>query len=254
MITREQIPTVMNHPVHGAGGSKIGKAEHVFIDDVTGRPEWVGVKTAMFGGGDTLVPIRDATVVGDHLEVPYPKDKIKDAPQVDVDSTGHLSEQGEHRLYDYYGIDRSASGQRAGRPAPGPAPAARNTDDAMTRSEEHLRVGTERRASGRARLHKYVVTEEEQQTIPLRHEEARVVREPVTEANRGPAEAGPEISEAEHELTLHAERPVVETRAEPVERVRLTTEERTEQQTVKGKARKERIEADIEEEGKGRRA
>ena len=35
------------------------------------------------------------------------------------------------------------------------------TDDAMTRSEEHLRAGTETREAGRARLRKYVVTEQE---------------------------------------------------------------------------------------------
>jgi uncharacterized protein (TIGR02271 family) len=116
----------------------------------------------------------------------------------------------------------------------------------MTRSEEHLRVGVERRETGRARLRKYVVTEDVEQTVPLRHEEVRIEREPITEANRGDALAGPEIGEAEHEVILHEERPVVETEAVPVERVRLTTEEHTEQETVHGRVRKERIEGDAE--------
>lgn len=43
--------------------------------------------------------------------------------------------------------------------------------------------------------------------------------------------AGSAISEGEHEVTLHAERPVVEKVAEPVERVRLTAESTTEEET-----------------------
>ncbi|WP_241965649.1 YsnF/AvaK domain-containing protein, partial [Streptomyces sp. MH60] len=119
-------------------------------------------------------------------------------------------------------------------------------DEAMTRSEEQMHVGVERHESGRARLRKYVVTEEVQQTVPVTHEEVRVVREPITDANRDEALAGPEISEAEHEVTLHAERPVVETETVPVERVRMTTEELTENETVRGQVRKERIEAETE--------
>ncbi|WP_435823842.1 YsnF/AvaK domain-containing protein [Kitasatospora aureofaciens] len=115
----------------------------------------------------------------------------------------------------------------------------------MTRSEERMHVGVERYETGRAKLRKYVVTEDEQQTVPVRHEEARIEREPVTEADRGAAMSGETISEAEHEVTLHAERPVVHTEAVPVERVGLVTEEHVEQETVSGRMRKERIEANL---------
>ncbi|MFD4683152.1 YsnF/AvaK domain-containing protein, partial [Streptomyces sp. NPDC058461] len=117
-------------------------------------------------------------------------------------------------------------------------------DSAMTRSEEQMHVGVERREAGRARLRKYVVTEEVQRTVPVRHEEVRVEREPITEANRDAALSGPEITEAEHEVTLHEERPVVETETVPVERVRLATEEHVEEETVRGEVRKERIETE----------
>lgn len=252
MITREQIPTVLDHPVYDTDDNKIGDARHVFLDDVTGRPEWVSVKTGLFGTSESFVPITHASVVEDHLKVPYPKDKVKDAPNVDVDAGGHLSEQEEHRLYEYYGFDWDAAWQQATQP--GTDREAGTADDAMTRSEERMRVGTERQETGRARLRKYVVTEDVQQTVPVRHEEVRVEREPVTDANRDAATAGPDISEAEHEVTLHAERPVTQTEAEPVERVRLTTDEQTEQETVTGKVRKEKIEADVpDEEDKRRR-
>ncbi|GAB3107958.1 PRC and DUF2382 domain-containing protein [Streptomyces calidiresistens] len=305
MITREQIPAVLDHPVHDRRGKKIGDAKHVFLDDATGRPEWVSVKTGLFGTNESFVPIHEANLVEDHLEVPYDKDMVKDAPNVDVDSGGHLSEQEEHRLYEHYGIDWDAAWQDANAPGAGgwahsdreqrtgtemeadtggwedteprldagigtgsegraaqepptadapPGYRGPGADDAMTRSEERMHVGKERRETGRARLRKYVVTEEEQRTVPVSREEVRVEREPITDANRESAVSGPEITESEHEVTLHEERPVVETRTEPVERVRLDTEEHTEEEPVRGEVRKERIEADTPDEpGRGDR-
>ncbi|GHJ93904.1 photosystem reaction center subunit H [Streptomyces sp. NE5-10] len=279
MIAQEQIPTVLDHPVYDTEGKKIGDAKHVFLDDATGRPEWVTVKTGMFGTSESFVPIKDASVVSDHLEVPYSKDRVKGAPHVDVDGGGHLDASEEQRLYEYYGIAWDEAWQRANEPGDrgwargegdgtaGAAGAAglagtagmTGTDDtaaplgdAMTRSEERMHVGTEEVETGHVRLRKYVVTEEVQQTVPVRHEEVRVVREPITDANRDEALSGPEISEAEHEVTLHEERPVVETRAVPVERVRLETDEVTEEETVTGQVRKERIEIEGEDTGVAR--
>ncbi|WP_149549138.1 DUF2382 domain-containing protein [Streptomyces marokkonensis] len=282
MITREEISILLDHPVYDGDGNKIGDAKHVFLDDASGRPEWVTVKTGMFGSNESFVPIRDAALVQDHLEVPYRKDKIKNAPNVDIDAGGHLSMDEEQRLYDYYGINwdsvlgepeegerTSGTGTAGTAGAAGAAGAAglrddtfreagapRTTgeartgprDDAMTRSEEEMHVGVERRETGRARLRKYVVTEEVQQTVPVRHEEVRVEREPITDANRDEAMSGPDISEAEHEVTLHEERAVVTTETVPVERVRMTTEETSEEETVRGQVRKERIEAETETE------
>jgi len=122
-----------------------------------------------------------------------------------------------------------------------------NTDDAMTRSEEQLRVGTETREAGRARLRKHVVTEHEQVSVPVSREEVRVEREPITEANRGDAYDGAAISEEEHEVVLREERPVVDKEAVPVERVRLGTETHTDTETVGGEVRKEQIEFDGDE-------
>ncbi|SFO32891.1 conserved domain-containing protein [Geodermatophilus obscurus] len=120
------------------------------------------------------------------------------------------------------------------------------TDNAMTRSEEHLQVGTQQVEAGRARLRKYVVTENVTQTVPVSHEEVRVEREPITDANVGNAYDGPAISEEEHEVVLHAERPVVSKEATPVERVRLDTQTVTEQQQVSEQVRKEEIEVDTD--------
>jgi len=90
-----------------------------------------------------------------------------------------------------------------------------------------------------------VVTEQQQVDVPVRREEVRLDREPITESNRGGAFDGPAITESEHEVTLRAERPVVETEAVPVERVRLGKETVTDRETVGGDVRKEHIETDI---------
>ena len=112
-------------------------------------------------------------------------------------------------LYAYYekarvlGGERLRLGSRAGRRGH----LSPTTDDAMTRSEEELRVGNDAaRESGRARLRKYVVTEQVEMTVPVQREEVRVEREPITDANVGEATAGPDISEEEHEVVLHEER------------------------------------------------
>jgi uncharacterized protein (TIGR02271 family) len=114
----------------------------------------------------------------------------------------------------------------------------------MTRSEEHLNVGTEQVEASRARLRKYVVTDQQSVQVPVSREEVRVQREPITDANRGDALSGGQITEEEHEVVLTAERPVVTTEAVPVERVRLGTETVTQKQTVTGDIRKEQIEVD----------
>jgi uncharacterized protein (TIGR02271 family) len=273
VITQEQIQAVLDHPVYDPEGQKIGDASHVFLDDVTGKPEWVSVKTGLFGTRESFAPIREASMVEDHLTVPFAKDKVKDAPNVDVDAGGHLSVDEEHRLYEHYGMAWDESWQRANEPGEGgwaaagtsgtaagtaadTMPAGTGTaggmtagDDAMTRSEEHMHVGAERREVGRARLRKYVVTEDVELTVPLRHEEVRVEREPITDGNVEAAMSGPEITESEHEVILHEERPVTTVETVPVERVRLTTEEHTEEETVRGQVRKEKIDTEGVEDG-----
>ena len=85
------------------------------------------------------------------------------------------------------------------------------------------------------------MTENVTQTVPVSHEEVRLEREPVTDANRGAAVSGSDISEDEHEVTLRAERPVVNKETVPVERVRLGTETVTEDHEVSETLRKEQI-------------
>jgi uncharacterized protein (TIGR02271 family) len=233
-------------------GDKIGKIDELYQDQETGRPEWALVNTGLFGTKKTFVPLRGAQATGEDVRVPVEKAQVKDAPGIEAD--GVLGEAEERRLFEHYGVDYTTGGTTTATDGPamsgmttatdGHDVSGPNTDDAMTRSEEELRVGTERREAGRARLRKYIVTEHEQRTVPVRREEVRVEREPITEGNVDQAIEGPEISEEEHEVVLHEERPVAETEVVPKERVRLTTEEHTDEETVSADLRKERIETD----------
>lgn len=139
------------------------------------------------------------------------------------------------------GTGTAAAGRTEGYDTSGPT-----TDDAMTRSQERVRTGTERVEAGRARLRKYVVTEHEEVSVPVTREEVRVEREPVTDANAGDATSGPDLSEEEHEIVLTEDRPVVTTEAVPVERVRLTKDEVEDTQTVGVDVREERIDTDAD--------
>jgi uncharacterized protein (TIGR02271 family) len=236
-------------------GNKVGKVSQIYLDIETGQPEWVAVNTGLFKSRSSFVPLQGATADGDQLVIAYDKALVSDAPQVDDDGSV-LSPEEEQRLYGYYGLaytssDAYASPEPYASPeaytSPEAEPYARSgagTDTAMTRSEEQLSVGTVRQEAGRVRLRKYVVTENVQTTVPVSHEEVRVEREPITEANRDAALAGPEISEAEHEVVLTEERPVVQKEVVPVERVRLATETVTEQAQVNEQVRKEQIETE----------
>jgi uncharacterized protein (TIGR02271 family) len=221
------------------------------------------VSSGLFGTKSNFVPLAGASPDGEDVRAQVTKDQVKDAPGVEAD--GELSEEEERRLFEHYNVPYTTEGSTtaegrpdagqndqtdrgtAGRDVSGP-----ETDDAMTRSEEELRVGTSQREAGRARLHKYVVTEEVTKTVPVQREEVRIEREPITDANRDEAMSGADISEEEHEVVLREEVPVVEKRAVPKERVRLDTETVSEEREVSEEVRKEQIDTEGIEQGRNR--
>jgi len=115
-------------------------------------------------------------------------------------------------------------------------------DDAMTRSEERLHVGKESVEAGKAKLHKYVTSEHVEKEVPLQKESVVLEREPITDANRDRAYAGPEIKEAEYEVNLREEVPVVSKETVAKERVRLAKNVEQTTESVGGDVRKEHIE------------
>jgi uncharacterized protein (TIGR02271 family) len=238
----------IGHDLADEGGHKIGRVEEVYVDDRSSTAEWIAVTTGMFGTKVSFVPLRGLWSDGDRLVSPWSKDQVKDAPQAEAD--GHLSPEEEERLYQHYDMRTgdAAAAPRAGREQAdvdaGHDTSGPDTDDAMTRSEEELRVGTTEREAGRARLRKWVETEHQTVTVPVRKEKAQLVTEPITDANADAAMSGPDLSEEEHEIVLSEEVPVVDTQVVPKERVRLEKERVTDQERVDADLRKERIEAE----------
>jgi uncharacterized protein (TIGR02271 family) len=290
MLTEENAREVIGTTAYSADGEKLGKVGQLFLDDQTGRPEFVTVNTGLFGTKETFIPVSDATFNGDRLSLPFDKAKVSDAPKVDAED-GHLDQAEEQRLYEYYSMSygdsttsgdagyvsgsdhttsgtdtTTTSGMGTGTTTDGFTDGTRTgdsrtgdlnehgtegydtsgptTDDAMTRSEERLRVGTTTEQAGRVRLRKFVTTEQETHTVPVTREHAVLEREPITDANIGNATSGPDLSDEEHEVVLNEERVVVQKEAVPVERVRVGTESVTEQETVTEDVRKEHIETE----------
>jgi uncharacterized protein (TIGR02271 family) len=266
MIDTTMLGQLAGKHVKGPDGENIGKIADVYESTDGGGGTFATVNTGLFGGGASFFPLDAAELRGDDVVVPYSKSFIKDAPRVENDE--ELTAPEEQRLFEYYsqagtgttgttgaattttaatGTQGSTDDRRdddnvhgtVGHDTSGPT-----TDNAMTRSEEQLRVGTERVEAGRARLRKYVTTETETRTVPVTKETISVEREPITDGNVGNALDGPAISEEEHEVVLTEERPVVQKEAVPVERVRLDKDTVTENVQVTEEVRKEQIDMD----------
>ena len=263
MIDSSSINDLAKAKVVGPDGDKVGTVGQVYVDETDGHPLFVTVHTGLFGTGESFVPLENASFSGGDLHVGYSKDTIKGAPNIADD--GALDDAEQDRVFEYYnGASNSRTGSGAehdttsvtdttgvgatggridstdnGYDTSGPT-----TDEAMTRSEERLNVGVQNVQTGKVRLRKHVITEQQTVTVPVSHEEVHVEREPITEANAGAAYDGPAISEEEHEVVLNEERPVIEKEAVPVERVRLDKEVVTENRQVTEDVRKEQIDVD----------
>lgn len=253
MIKQDQAARLMDGgEVVGSDGENIGKVGQVYLDNETGEVSWVTVKTGWFGSGESFVPADQATVSGDTVTVPYDKSKIKDAPHASEAGDAITPEQ-EDDLYSYYGVGGATSGTTetttTTTKTPPPAPAGKPSDTGyLTRSEEQLHVGTRQREAGKARLRKFVVTEQQTVNVPVSREEVRVVREPMAP---GEAPDGSTIGEDAIEVTLHQDEVVVDKDVVGVEKVRLATEAVTEQREVTEEVRKEQIEmGDVETTGR----
>ena len=174
-------------------GDKIGSISDIYLDRESNQPEWATVKTGLFGLRHTFVPIRNATSEGDIVRIPFEKDHVKNAPNVDPGE--ELSQAEERELYEHYGVDysegRSSNEDRSPSPEEGERGVAvpGQTDDeaeaAGDAGRDRLEQGTitERISEEPAgqgvgdalRLRRYVVTEEVR--VPVQREELRIERD-----------------------------------------------------------------------------
>jgi stress response protein YsnF len=255
-IRNDDVARLEQAAVIGGDGTKLGTVDGIYYDNATDQPAWAAVKSGLFGHNVSLVPLAAAALRDGDLHVPFGKEQLTTAPHHDPGRA--LSPQDEIDLFRHYGVPYD---DRTDTAAPTP-------DDAMTRSEEQLRVRTESEAVGRVRLRKHVVTEYQQITVPVRREEIRIERESIGEADApvgaAPTSAGAATDAAasdqavsgtddEKDIILYAERPVVRTETVPVERIHLGKRTVVDEETVGGEVRREEIEVDTDPEVNGPR-
>lgn len=267
MIDQTHVEALYDCDVIDNHGEKIGSVKRVWLEDGTGKPMWAEVHTGLFGLRESFVPIQQGSVANGAITVPVSKQQVKDAPNVQT-ADDHMTDEEQDALYRHYGLipqaktgehDRLTDTERSrdtgrlrdaagheGRHAAGKHGMTEGAE--VTLSEEKLDVGTRNVEAGRVRLVKHTVTEQRNVTVPVTHEEVRVVREPVKGDARGTDRA---FTDEQAEVTLQRQEPVVQKHAEATERVRLEKDTVTEQRDVQGEVRKETV--DVERDGDLRR-
>ena len=264
MAETNRIEDLANATAYDVDGEKLGGVKDVYVNDTTGQPDFVSVNHGLFGGGDSIVPLRGHTLRDGELHLAFPKDRVEDAPE--LDENGHLTTEDQDAFYRHYGLEgtqdvttyetdnRTARAGAAGTGAAAGAGYAAGerevdadrrdvaNDDEIVRSEEQLNVSKDRVETGQVRLRKYVVNETETVEVPVEREEVRVVREPITDADRANYDGN--IGEQEASVTLHEDRVNVSKESVPVEKVSLEKDTVQDTERVTEDVRKERFETD----------
>ncbi len=124
MITRDEVGRVLGRTVYGRDGRRIGTVRQVFLDETTHAPKWLRVRTARGGGREPFVPLEEASLTGDGVQVPVDADAVRMAPQVRVRGD-RISPGEEAQLVRHYGLsgatyvsstDRPTDGERGDAP------------------------------------------------------------------------------------------------------------------------------------------
>jgi hypothetical protein len=233
-LTEPQIRSLYGQDVQDRSGATIGTVGQVWADPA-GELTWVSVRTGVTGHRESMAPLHAATLQAGRLRLPYDRATVRGAPAVAPGTDQPLGEDQLTLLERHYQLPPEGAAGRPERPGP----------PELTRFEERARFGTETVPAAAARLRKRVVTENVHTTVPVAHEEATLVREPIAEAERGTVPAGSD--QEQRELVLHAERPVVVKERVPVERVRLAAHQVVEQRPAHAQVRREVVEADVPE-------
>ena len=122
MFTHEEVQYLSGATAYDQAGQKIGQVATIYQDKATGAPEWLTVRTGLFGMKETFVPLALGRVRSEgEVEFAAAKDTITAAPKIDPD--GELSEAEEEQLFNHYGrgaqgYDTSAATDDAEPPLP----------------------------------------------------------------------------------------------------------------------------------------
>ncbi|WP_202400504.1 PRC-barrel domain-containing protein [Rhodococcus rhodochrous] len=114
MISNDDIDTLARATAYGPDGDKLGRVGEVYLDNDTGRPAWITVVTGLFGTRRHFAPIDEAELDSSGVRLPFDKDTITGAPN--IDENGELTPLEEDELYRYYRRfgDTSAEGGTTG--------------------------------------------------------------------------------------------------------------------------------------------
>jgi hypothetical protein len=225
VIAEDQLPSIPGASVYGADDKKIGKAGHVYLDELTGQAEWFTVATGLFGTAETFVPVACASLVDGDVRLPFDAAKVKDAPRVAAED--YLSPVEEAELYRYYEMDdarplpegdadklpRDFAGDDAMPAVAGGAPAGEpSSEDGETTAGDG--AGGDQSRDARSRLRKFVISEEKKITVTISpdeikiEEDVRVEREPLPGADILGALAPATVAEESREFVAPAPMPV----------------------------------------------
>ncbi len=218
--------TWIGRAMTGADADPLGRVVAVYTDDATGRPTWAAVDDG--SGTPALVPLDRAEHDGSGLRVPYDAAQVRAAPHGDPpERISHDDGVRLHREFVAGAAEQAAAAPSPGRTVAEPdalppgIPERSGADHGWAvRREEELRVGTETVVTGRVRVRKSVVTEEQTFTVPVTREEVTVEHEEVPVADRV-GEPGAALGEQVHEVIRYEERVVVTKQVVPVERIRV---------------------------------
>jgi len=99
----EDVGSLPGKKISDQAENPIGKVKEIYATD-DGYPMWVSVEmSAGIGGGRTVfIPLARIKDENGELRVPYSKQRIGDAPEIEGDD---ISEESDRKLRDYYGID-----------------------------------------------------------------------------------------------------------------------------------------------------
>ena len=103
MYSEADLDRIRGAVAYDRSGHRIGDVGEVFLDDDTGVPLWVSVRTGLFGGHHTIAPLQGSHLERPgHLVLPHDGAVVTGAPQ--LREHGHLDSTQEEELYAHYGV------------------------------------------------------------------------------------------------------------------------------------------------------